>query len=143
MRDMERKENKFLISLEERGLKELVEKVEVGDIVIYRGFQKIRDNTCSIVILLDDSYTNTIAFIIGKIKAGEAKEKVLEIMNKFNRGYELGKFYINNGDELCGQISYIADAAAFDGDLFLDLLIHRLVLIKDEFFPEIRNLIEE
>ena len=65
MRDMERKENKFLIALEERGLKELVEKVEVGDIVIYRGFQKIRDNTCSIVILLDDSYTNTIAFIIG------------------------------------------------------------------------------
>lgn len=141
MRDMEIKENKFLNALEQRGLKELVERVEVGDIVVYRGFQKIRESTCSIVILLDDSFTNTIAFIIGERKSGEAKEKVLEVINKFNRGYELGKFYINNSDEICGQISYIANAEAFDGDLFLDLLIHRLVLIKDEFLPEIRSLI--
>lgn len=142
MRNMEKKENKFLIALEQRGLKELVEKVEVGEIIVYRGFQKINDDMCSIVILLDDSYTNTIAFIIGEKKPGVPNEKVLEIMNKFNRGYELGKFYINNSDEVCGQISYIAETEAFDGELFLDLLIHRLVLIKDEFFPEIKNLMK-
>lgn len=141
MSQLDFKVNLFKQTLKEVDLDNTFEEIDGDKIVAFQAFQTMKSGRCMILVILDESVYSTASITFGTLDNLGRKEKVMELFNDLNQDYKLTKFYINEKNELVGQIGYIADGDEFNVNLFLSIIIQMYKDIEDNIYSKVMRII--
>ncbi len=125
------KRNLLVHELYKRGIDELFEEISLEGII---GFKYLEDERqCDLMLVLDESNYSVGIITIHRIDKELNKLILIAYLNELNEKYRTSKFYINDCNEVVGQIGYIASDRNFDASVFLTavLVLYKQVLEEE------------
>lgn len=134
MEELQKKKQLVQEEMKKIGIDKMFNIIEKNGVVLFRGFQEIKENKCLIGVLLDESIYTNVTIFFGRLKDSSKKEEVLKLVNELNLSYKANQFLINENNELLVKTPYIAMAKDFNAEVLV-LLVKELcqILIEKEY----------
>ena len=134
MGELQKKKQLVQEEMKKVGIDKMFNVIDKNEVVLFRGFQEIKDNKCLIGILLDESIYTNVTIFFGKLKDESERKIILELVNELNLAYKANEFLLNENNELLVKTPYIAMAKDFNAEVLI-LLVKELcqILIEKEY----------
>ena len=132
------KKQQVLNELSQRDLDGVFEVTgESEDGVLLQAEQTMGNGRCVISLTLNDRPFNCIYYSLGKLNNLGRKDAMLDLLNSFNEGNLMLKFFINDSNNIMCLVTYIAIEDSFQAYEYVALISSAFNSIDDEFYSRI------
>jgi len=134
------KKARTIEALKAANLYEVFRIQDKEDFVLFQTEQNIKTGRCLITLDIDDSVFNSIYFFLGNLDNPGKKEKMLALMNEFNKDGLLIKYFLDDNNAIMARIVYIVENEDFNGEFFVELSTTAFNIISNKHYQQIMRL---